>query len=86
MLAVVALCLSLLAIVLCVTAPVGAVLGHVALRQTRERDEHGAGMARAAIVVGWIGFAVAVVLVVGFVGYVLTHPSDGRSGGGGWDD
>jgi uncharacterized protein DUF4190 len=33
---------------------VGAILGHVGHRQTKERDESGGGMAIAGIVIGWI--------------------------------
>lgn len=46
---------------------VGAILGHVARRQIRERHEAGDGMALAGIIVGWITFALAVAFVVFFV-------------------
>jgi hypothetical protein len=36
------------------TAPVGAILGHVARRRIRESGEQGDGLALAAIIVGWI--------------------------------
>ncbi len=41
------------------------VFGYVAKRQIRERGEGGDGMATAGIVLGWIGVAVFVLLVVG---------------------
>lgn len=53
-LAIAALVCSLAGLVTCISAPVGAVLGHVARRQIRERGEGGDGMALAAIIVGWI--------------------------------
>jgi hypothetical protein len=33
---------------------VGAILGHVGHKQTKERDEQGGGMAIAGITIGWI--------------------------------
>jgi hypothetical protein len=88
-LAVVALCLALLGLVLCLPAPIGAVLGHVARRQALDRDEYGAGMARAAIIVGWIGFALLMVVVTAYVVYAfyaVGHPDRFHHGGGGFDD
>jgi hypothetical protein len=52
--AIVSLVLSLVGIACGLTAPVGAILGHVARRQIRQRGEGGAGMALAGIIVGWI--------------------------------
>jgi hypothetical protein len=34
--------------------PVGAIMGHVARRQIRERGEQGDGFALAGIIVGWV--------------------------------
>lgn len=53
-LAVAALVCSLSGLMLWITAPIGAVLGHVARQQIRVRDEAGDGMALAGIVVGWL--------------------------------
>lgn len=53
-LAIPALVLSLVGVMFCITAPVGAILGHVAQKQIRETGESGEGMAKAAIIVGWI--------------------------------
>lgn len=46
--------LSLAGILLLVTAPIGAILGHVALKQIKQTGESGEGMAKAGIIVGWI--------------------------------
>ncbi|TBL33937.1 DUF4190 domain-containing protein [Verrucosispora sp. SN26_14.1] len=64
-LALVGLILSLIGIGSCITAPIGAIMGHVAIRQIRETGEEGEGMAKAAIIVGWIitAFFALVVLV-----------------------
>lgn len=73
-LAIIALCCALLGLLTCLPAPIGAVLGHVARRHARERGGHGAGMARAAIVIGWVGFALMTALVAGLVTYAVSHP------------
>jgi hypothetical protein len=58
---------------------VGAILGHVARRQIRERDEQGDGMALAGIIVGWIvaGLGIIGIAVIAFViiAAVNTTPS-----------
>jgi Domain of unknown function (DUF4190) len=46
---------------------VGAILGHVARRQIRERGEGGDGMALAGVIVGWIATALGVLIVIGVV-------------------
>jgi hypothetical protein len=43
---------------------IGAILGHVARRQIRERGENGDGMALAGIIVGWIATAIALIATV----------------------
>lgn len=53
-LAIAALICSLSGMVVGLSAPVGAILGHVALRQIRERGEEGQGMALAGVIVGWV--------------------------------
>jgi hypothetical protein len=40
---------------------VGAILGHVARRQIRQRGGSGDGMAMAGVIVGWIAMGLAVV-------------------------
>ncbi|WP_246157958.1 DUF4190 domain-containing protein [Catellatospora sichuanensis] len=52
-LAVPALLLACLGVVTYVCAPVGAILGHVARRQIRERGQTGNGFALAAVIIGW---------------------------------
>jgi hypothetical protein len=70
-LAIAALVCSLAGIFTCISAPVGAILGHVARKQIRERGEQGDGMALAGIIVGWIitglvlaYFAVLLVIII----------------------
>jgi Domain of unknown function (DUF4190) len=46
---------------------VGAILGHVATRQIRERGGQGAGMAKAGVIVGWIATAIAVLATIALV-------------------
>ncbi|MGC9667901.1 DUF4190 domain-containing protein [Planosporangium sp. 12N6] len=53
-LAMVSMILSLVGLGCGITAPVGAIMGHVARKQIRERGEGGAGMALTGIIVGWI--------------------------------
>ncbi|HEX5543589.1 MAG TPA: DUF4190 domain-containing protein [Micromonospora sp.] len=53
-LAIAALVCSIAGTATCITAPVGAILGHVARRQIRERGEGGEGLALAGIIIGWI--------------------------------
>jgi hypothetical protein len=53
-LALVSMILSLVGILSLITAPVGAILGHVALKQIRQTGEAGEGMAKTGIIVGWI--------------------------------
>ena len=62
--AIAALVVSLTGLGCGVTGLVGAILGHVARRQIRERHESGDGMALAGIIVGWISFALVVAFVV----------------------
>lgn len=42
---------------------VGAILGHVARRQIRERGESGDGMALAGIIMGWIATALGLIII-----------------------
>jgi hypothetical protein len=49
----------------------GAILGHVATRQIRERGGQGAGMAKAGIIVGWIAAAIAVLATIAIVVFVV---------------
>lgn len=49
---------------------VGAILGHVARRQIRERGDAGGGMALAGVIIGWITVVLGVVIVAAFVALV----------------
>jgi hypothetical protein len=56
---------------------IGAVLGHVAQRQIRERGEGGRGMALAGIICGWIALGLGVIvfaLIVVAIVYASNHP------------
>ncbi len=74
--AVAALVCALAGLVTCVSAPVGAILGHVARRQIRERGGQGDGMAVAGIVVGWVLTG----LFLGYLAFVLVIVIAGASG------
>jgi hypothetical protein len=60
-LAITSLVLSLCGLLCGVTAPIGAIVGHVARRQIRERGEGGDGLALAGIIVGWIVTALGLI-------------------------
>ena len=61
-LAIAAMVVSLASIVVCgFPAIVGAIMGHVARRQIRERGEDGDGMALTGVIVGWIVFALTII-------------------------
>jgi hypothetical protein len=67
--AIASLVLSLCGLASCgLTGVVGAILGHVARRQIRQRGEDGDGLALAGIISGWIIFALS---VVGITAYVI---------------
>lgn len=50
---------------------VGAILGHVARRQIRERGNAGAGMALAGVIIGWVTTVLALVIVGLIVAFVV---------------
>ncbi len=52
-------------------APVGAVLGHLALRRIAETGEGGRGLALAGVIIGWIGTALILIGVAVLVGLVV---------------
>ncbi len=77
-LAIVALVLSLIGIGSCITAPIGAIMGHVAMRQIREKGESGEGMAKAAIIVGWILTGLIALVIIGYavaIGIAIANSS-----------
>jgi hypothetical protein len=65
--AIAALVCSLAGLATCISAPVGAILGHVARKQIRERGEGGDGMALAGIIVGWILTGLLALLIAFYV-------------------
>jgi Domain of unknown function (DUF4190) len=59
--------LALVGIVTWITAPVGAILGHIALKQIRQTGESGEGMAKTGIIVGWIITGFGVLCCAGYI-------------------
>jgi tetratricopeptide (TPR) repeat protein len=59
-LAIAALVSSLCGLLVCPAAPAGAIMGHVARGQIRDRGEQGDGLAQAAIVIGWVVTAITI--------------------------
>lgn len=57
--AIASLVVSIISLTACLgaTGIVGAILGHVAKGQIRQRNDQGGGLATAGIIIGWIGFA-----------------------------
>jgi hypothetical protein len=71
-LAIASLVCSLTGFVMCgVPSLVGAILGHVARKQIRERGEDGAGMALAGIITGWIIFGLMLLFGIFYVGVIV---------------
>jgi hypothetical protein len=61
---------------------IGAILGHVARRQIRERGDAGDGMALAGIIVGWIATALFALAAIGWgvgIWYAATHSDSDTS-------
>jgi hypothetical protein len=75
--AIAALVCALAGLVTCVSAPVGAVLGHVARRQIRERGEGGDGMALTGIIVGWILTGLGLAYLIFVVVFVIIGINSG---------
>lgn len=65
--ALTAMILALVGIATWITAPIGAILGHIALKQIRQTGETGEGMAKTGIIVGWIITGFGVLCCVGYV-------------------
>jgi hypothetical protein len=51
---------ALAGLITCIGFPVGAILGHVALRQIRQTGEPGESYAKTGIILGWIGTGVGI--------------------------
>jgi hypothetical protein len=63
---------SLAGIVTAIGFPIGAVLGHVALKQVRESGEQGESYAKTGIIVGWIGTGLMALCVLGYIALFAT--------------
>jgi hypothetical protein len=66
--ALAAMIVSLAGIITCISFPIGAVLGHVALKQVRETGQEGEAFAKTGIIVGWIGTGLG---LLGCIGYIV---------------
>lgn len=76
--AIASLVCSLAGLAVGISAPVGAILGHVARRQIRERGEQGDGMALAGIIVGWVITGLLVLccgIYVTVIGFAISQDS-----------
>lgn len=51
---------------------VGAILGHVGMKQIRERNENGRGMALAGVITGWSAVALSIVFWI-LLGIVIAN-------------
>jgi hypothetical protein len=71
-LAIAALVCSLAGLATGISAPVGAILGHIARKQIAQTGEQGDGMALAGIIVGWVVTGIFVCVCVGYFGILAT--------------
>lgn len=77
-LAIAALVVSCASLVTCpLLGGVGAVLGHVARRQVRESGEEGDGLALAGIIIGWILVALSLLMITGYVVFIVWMVNNG---------
>lgn len=53
-----------------IACPVGAVMGHTARRRIAETGHQGDGMALAAIICGWVGTGIGVLIVVFYAVFI----------------
>jgi hypothetical protein len=67
-LAIASLVCSLAGLVTCISAPVGIVLGHIAMKQIRETGEQGEGMAKAGL---WVGYIFTILGILGIAAYII---------------
>lgn len=77
--AIVALVCSLAGFLVIISAPVGAILGHVARRQIRETGEDGAGMALAAIIIGWVLTGLVLLACIGVIVIAIVAGTSGSN-------
>lgn len=73
--AIVSLVCALGGLLTWISAPVGAVLGHIARRQIRERGEQGEGLALTGIIVGWVITGLGVLACCGIIAIALAADS-----------
>ncbi|MGW4499257.1 DUF4190 domain-containing protein [Micromonospora sp. NPDC004336] len=79
--AIAALVLALVGFASCITAPVGAILGHVAQKQIQQTGESGEGMAKAAIIIGWILTGLIVLAILFYVALIIFAISQADTSG-----
>ena len=77
--AIAALVCSLAGLLIFISAPVGAILGHVARKQIRQTGEQGDGMALAGIIVGWILTGLGVCACAGYIAVLVALGSAGAA-------
>lgn len=53
---------------------VGVITGHMSLRQIRNTGEGGAGLAKAGLIVGYIGLALLVLAIIAIVVFAVSVP------------
>jgi hypothetical protein len=70
-LAIVALIVSLVQCIPIVSPVAAVILGHIAMKQIRERSEGGRGLAIAALILGYLGLVVWIVLLVSGVLWMI---------------
>jgi uncharacterized protein DUF4190 len=70
--AIASLVCSLAGLLVGISAPVGAILGHIARRQIRTTGEQGDGMALAGIIVGWVITGLFLCACVVYIGFFAT--------------
>lgn len=75
--ALVAMILAIVGIPSFITAPIGAILGHVAMKQIKESGESGEGMAKAGIIIGWIATGLWVLGCCGIIGLPIIFAAAG---------
>jgi len=78
-LAITSLVLSCVGVMIGITAPIGAILGHVARRQIRQQGGQGDGLALAGIITGWIATGLWVLIVAAEVILIVTLASMSRT-------
>lgn len=77
--ALTAMILALVGIAFWITAPVGAILGHIALKQIRQTGESGEGMAKTGIIVGWIITGLGLLCCAGYVIFFVIFAANAQN-------